>query len=60
MIVQFNGEDRREAIINHLGLDITEEDEFIEYVKSMGYNIDAEDEIIESLYKMYSKARYGK
>lgn len=53
MIVQFSGEDRREAIVNHFSLDIVEEDAFFDYVNVMGYTIEDEDEIIENLVKMW-------
>jgi hypothetical protein len=52
MITQFQGEDRKDAIVNSLGLDIEEED-FFEYMEAMGYSIDAEDQIIESLYQLF-------
>jgi hypothetical protein len=53
MIPQFQGENRKDAIINHLGLDIEEEEKFFEFIEQMGYTIDAEDEIIEGLYEMF-------
>lgn len=43
MIVQFSGETREEAIVNHFSLDIVEEDLFLAYIKQMGYSIDDED-----------------
>ena len=55
MIVQFSGEDRRDAIVNHFSLDIVEEDAFFEYMERMGYSIDDEDELIEKLYSMWYK-----
>lgn len=55
MIAQFQGEDRRESIVNHFSLDLEEEDLFFEYIESMGYSIDSEDEILESLHKMFNK-----
>jgi hypothetical protein len=55
MIVQFSGEDRKEAIVNHFSLDIVEEELFFAYIKQMGYFIDDEDEVIESLHKMWYK-----
>jgi hypothetical protein len=55
MIVQFQGEDRKEAIVNHFSLDIEEEDLFFQYISDMGYTIDADDEIIESLHNMWYK-----
>jgi hypothetical protein len=60
MIVQFQGEDRKEAIANHFSLDIEEEDAFFSYVKEMGYTIDDTDEIIESLYEMWRTRNYPK
>lgn len=54
IIRQFSGEDRRDAIINHFGLDI-EEESFFDYIEDMGYSIDNTDEVIENLYKMYIK-----
>lgn len=53
MITQFQGEDRKDAIINYLSLDIIEEDEFFEFIEEIGYSIDDNDDIIESLYKMF-------
>lgn len=54
MIVQFPGEDRKDAIINHFSLDIEEEEWFLNYIKQMGYSIDDDDEIIENLFKMWN------
>lgn len=54
MITQFQGEDRREAIINHLGLNVEEEDDFFSFVEQMGYSIDSEDEVIENLHLMFT------
>ena len=54
-IVQFSGEDRKEAIINHFCFDIVEEESFFEYIENMGYNIDEEDEIIHHLHSMWEK-----
>lgn len=53
MLIQFQGEDRKDAIVNHFSLDIEEEYLFFEYIKEMGYTIDSEDELIESLYGMF-------
>jgi hypothetical protein len=55
MITQFQGEDRKEAIVNHFSLDIDEEDRFLKYIDQMGYSIDAEDEVIESLHRMWNQ-----
>ena len=44
MIVQFQGEIRKDAIINHFSLDI-EEEEFFQYIEKMGYSEDSEDDI---------------
>jgi hypothetical protein len=55
MIAQFQGEDRKQAIVNHFSLDIEEEDLFFNYVRKMGYSIHAADEIIENLYSMWYK-----
>lgn len=57
MIVQFSGEDRKDAIVNHFSLDIEEEDLFFTYITDMGYSIDSEDEILENLIKMWRKQR---
>lgn len=54
MIVQFPGEHRKDAIINHFSLDIEEEEWFLDYIKRMGYSIDDDDEIIENLFKMWN------
>jgi len=53
MITQFQGEDRKDAIVNHFSLDIDEEDCFFEFIQEMGYSMDDSDEIIESLHKMF-------
>lgn len=53
MIVQFQGETREQAIVNHFSLDLEEEEGFFKYLESMGYSIDSEDEVIESLISMY-------
>jgi hypothetical protein len=55
MITQFQGEDRREAIVNHFSLDIEEEEDFFEYMEDMGYNIYSDDELLENLYTMWQK-----
>jgi len=55
MITQFNGESRKDAIINHFSLDIEEENGFLEYIEFMGYTVEADDEKIESLYSMWDK-----
>lgn len=60
MIIQFQGEDRMQAIVNHFSLDIEEEEDFIEYIESMGYSIDSEDEILENLHQMFINQRYPK
>jgi len=54
-ITQFQGESRRDAIINHFSLDIEEECRFFLYIKHMGYTIDADDEIIENLHQMWDE-----
>lgn len=58
MIVQFSGEDRKDAIVNHFSLDIVEEDLFLGYVKEMGYSIDDDDEIIENPCSMW-RSKYS-
>ena len=55
MIVQFSGEDRRDAIINHFSLDIEEEEAFFAYIEEMGYTIDSDDVILENLVEMWRK-----
>jgi hypothetical protein len=57
MIVQFQGENRKDAIINHFSLDIEEEDEFFQYLEEMGYDENSDDEILESLIVMYREKR---
>lgn len=57
MIVQFSGEDRKDAIVNHFSLDIVEEEGFMRYIKEMGYSIEEDDEIIENLIVMWRKAQ---
>lgn len=52
MIVQFSGETREEAIINHFSLDLEEEEQFFKYIIEMGYTIDSADEILENLIEM--------
>lgn len=58
MIVQFQGEDRKQAIINHFSLDLEEEEEFFVYMDEMGYTIDSDDDILENLHMMWIKERY--
>jgi len=53
MITQFQGEDRKDAIVNHFSLDIVEEDDFFEFIDEMGYSIYDSDDIIESLHEMF-------
>ena len=53
MIARFQGEDRKDSIVNHFSLDIEEEDLFFKYVEEMGYSIDDSDDLIESLHKMF-------
>ena len=55
MIAQFQGEDRRESIVNHFSLDIEEEEDFFIYIEVMGYNEDSPDEILENLIVMWRK-----
>jgi len=55
MIAQFQGEDRRESIVNHFSLDIEEEEDFFIYIEAMGYNEDSPDEILENLIVMWRK-----
>jgi len=55
MIIQFSGENRKEAIINHFSLDIEEEELFLAYIEQMGYSIDDKDSIIENLCQMWRK-----
>ena len=55
MVTQFQGETRKDAIINHFSLDMVEEDSFLKYISDMGYTIEADDETIESLYEMWEK-----
>lgn len=49
MTVQFSGESDWDALINHRSLNIGEEDEFEEFVKSKGYSADSQLEILETL-----------
>lgn len=53
MIVQFKGESRKQAIVNHFSLDIEDEESFFKYIKEMGYSIDDNDDLIESLHDMW-------
>lgn len=53
MIIQFKGESRKQAIVNHFSLDIEEEKRFFDYVKDMGYNVEDDDCPIESLHNMW-------
>ena len=57
MIVQFQGEIRKDAIINHFSIDIEEEEEFFQYIEKMGHSEDSEDDILESLIVMYREKR---
>jgi len=52
-ITQFNGESRRDAIVNHFSLDVEVEDGFFEFIKELGYDEDDSDEMIESLYEIF-------
>jgi len=52
-IVQFQGENRRESIINYFSLDIVEEYGFFKYLEEMGFDENSEDEIINNLIQMY-------
>ena len=54
MITKVQGEDRKDAIVNHFSLDIEEEEDFFNFIEKMGYSIDNNDDIIESLFKMFS------
>lgn len=56
MAVQFSGEDDWEAVINHFGFNIVEEDEFEEFVKSKGYSKDSQLELLEMLVKEWFDA----
>lgn len=56
-ITQFQGESRKEAIINHFSLDIEEEDEFFQYMEDMGYTIDSPDDILTNLHLMWLKSK---
>ena len=55
MIAQFQGEDRRESIVNHFSLDIEEEEDFFNYLDQMGYDEDSPDEILENCIVMWRK-----
>lgn len=55
MITKFQGESRKQAIVNHFSLDIEEERLFISYIGYMGYTIDSDDDIIENLHAMWEK-----
>lgn len=55
MITQFQGESRKQAIVNHFSLDVEEERQFISYIGHMGYTIDSDDDIIENLHSMWEK-----
>lgn len=55
MIAQFKGETRKQAIVNHFSLDISEEEQFFKYLSDMGYTVDADDETIESLHEMWEE-----
>lgn len=58
MIAQFQGEDRRDAIVHHFSLDIEEEEDFFEYMEAMGYSIDSPDDVLENLHLMWVKKMY--
>ena len=55
MTVQFLGENDWEAVVNHFGFNIVEEDEFEQFVKSRGYSKDSQLEILEMLVKEWFK-----
>lgn len=58
MIAQFQGEDRREAIINHLSLDIEEEYTFFAFLEAMGYSEYSDDDIIEAMHNIFIEKFY--
>lgn len=53
-IVQFQGETRRDAIINHFSMDLEDEYRFFEFIQDMGHDENAPDEIIISLWEIFS------
>lgn len=57
MITQFQGESRRDAIVNHFSLDLEEEESFFDYIERMGYSEDADDDSIRGLYNMWREAQ---
>ncbi len=52
-ITQFQGEDRRDAIVNHYGLDMVEEESFFEALEQMGYSENSTDNEIESAHVIW-------
>jgi len=52
-ITQFQGESRRDAIVNHFSLDLEEEYEFFHFIEEMGYDENAPDVIITSLHEIF-------
>lgn len=55
MITQFTGETRKDAVINHFGLDIVEEESFLKYIEQIGYSIEIDDDILENLHEMWEE-----
>ena len=51
MTVQFSGEDDWDAVINHFGFNIIEEDEFEQFIVSKDYSKESQLEILEMLVK---------
>lgn len=54
-ITHFPGATRWENIVNHFGLDMIEEDQFLKYISDMGYFVESDDETIENLHQMWEE-----
>lgn len=54
-MIIFSGETPYQALVNHNGLNIIEEDAFLSFLESKGFGTDAAPEILESLYDEFSE-----
>jgi hypothetical protein len=53
MINQFQGESRKDAVVNHFGFDIEEEASFLNFIHDMGETVDSPDEVLEELHERW-------
>lgn len=60
MITQFEGETHRDAIVNHFGLDMEEEESFFDFIGENGYVIDdIPDDVLIHLYDAFNLKEKG-